>query len=59
MAMYRECPYCGAFLDPGETCDCRDEEMKRQQRVRKRQAEAVRLAEFGFENMYEQEVLAI
>lgn len=20
---YRECPDCGAFLDPGEICDCR------------------------------------
>ena len=22
---YKTCPYCGAHLDPGETCDCRDE----------------------------------
>ena len=22
---YKMCPYCGAALDPGETCDCRDE----------------------------------
>lgn len=21
---YRVCPYCGASLDPGERCDCRD-----------------------------------
>ena len=20
---YKVCPYCGASLDPGETCDCR------------------------------------
>ena len=20
---YRECPYCGSHLDPGERCDCR------------------------------------
>ena len=25
---YRECPYCGAHLDPGERCDCRDREVK-------------------------------
>lgn len=24
--LYRECPYCGANLDPGELCDCRDKE---------------------------------
>ena len=24
MAYYRTCPYCGATLDPGETCDCRE-----------------------------------
>lgn len=23
---YRECPYCGAHLDPGEKCDCQKEE---------------------------------
>lgn len=21
---YRECPACGAHLDPGEVCDCRE-----------------------------------
>ncbi len=24
MSMYRICPDCGAHLDPGERCDCRD-----------------------------------
>lgn len=24
--MYRTCPYCGANLDPGERCDCQDQE---------------------------------
>jgi len=22
MSYYRVCPFCGAHLDPGETCDC-------------------------------------
>ena len=22
MSYYRECPYCGCNLDPGEVCDC-------------------------------------
>lgn len=26
MRYYRTCPYCGANLDPGEVCDCRDKE---------------------------------
>lgn len=26
MPYYRICPYCGAHLDPGENCDCQDEE---------------------------------
>ncbi len=26
MAYCRECPYCGANLDPGEHCSCREEE---------------------------------
>ena len=25
MAYYRECPICGASLDPGEKCDCEKE----------------------------------
>lgn len=24
---YKTCPYCGAHLDPGETCDCREEKI--------------------------------
>lgn len=24
--IYRTCPNCGAYLDPGEICDCRNEE---------------------------------
>lgn len=24
MAFYRECPFCGCNLDPGEICDCRE-----------------------------------
>lgn len=24
MSYYRTCPHCGAHLDPGERCDCRD-----------------------------------
>lgn len=23
---YNECPFCGANLDPGEICDCREED---------------------------------
>ena len=22
MSYYKTCPYCGAYLDPGEACDC-------------------------------------
>ena len=25
MSYYRECPICGAALDPGEQCDCKKE----------------------------------
>lgn len=24
MCYYRTCPHCGANLDPGERCDCRE-----------------------------------
>ena len=26
MPYYWTCPYCGANLDPGEKCDCKDKE---------------------------------
>ena len=26
MSYFKACPHCGAHLDPGEVCDCRDEE---------------------------------
>ena len=29
MSYYRECPYCGAALDPGEKCDCGQKETAR------------------------------
>ena len=25
MSYYKTCPHCGAHLDPGERCDCKDE----------------------------------
>lgn len=25
MAYCNECPYCGAYLDPGEHCNCKEE----------------------------------
>ena len=28
MTYYRTCPYCGAHLDPGERCDCWEDEKK-------------------------------
>lgn len=24
MSIFKECPVCGAHLDPGETCNCRE-----------------------------------
>lgn len=29
MAFYNVCPYCGAHLDPGERCDCKDQQDER------------------------------
>lgn len=28
MPLFRQCPICGAALDPGERCDCQDQEPK-------------------------------
>ena len=29
MAYFKTCPNCGAHLDPGEACDCREDSKKR------------------------------
>ncbi|MDD6191876.1 MAG: hypothetical protein PUB24_02190 [Lachnospiraceae bacterium] len=30
---YRECPYCGCNLDPGEHCDCREKKREKEHRL--------------------------
>lgn len=35
MAYYRICPRCGCNLDPGEQCDCEEEEKREQERREK------------------------
>ena len=32
---FRTCNYCGAALDPGETCDCQDQKQQRDEQIRK------------------------
>ena len=27
---YKECPFCGANLDPGEKCQCQEQESKQE-----------------------------
>ena len=39
MEFYKTCPRCGANLDPGELCDCEQEE----KRIRERFAQAMRV----------------
>lgn len=31
---YNKCPECGANLDPGEHCDCKEEKAKMEKRMR-------------------------
>lgn len=31
MPYYRICPYCGAALDPGERCDCKEDASERKE----------------------------
>lgn len=35
-----QCPNCGAFLDPGEKCDCQDEAIQKEEE-NKRKIEAL------------------
>lgn len=32
---YNECPFCGANLDPGESCDCQDSRKKKKLWIKK------------------------
>lgn len=32
---YRECPYCGDHLDPGEQCNCREEKEEKTDKMLK------------------------
>lgn len=32
MMFYKTCRFCGAHLDPGERCECRNEEIAKKQR---------------------------
>lgn len=36
---YNICPYCGANLDPGERCDCQDDEEDAKERKLKNESE--------------------
>ena len=45
---YYICPYCGAFLDPGERCDCEKRQAARQdQEVREQDPEKERSGDNG------------
>lgn len=60
MAIYRECPYCGCNLDPGEKCECMEEmEYKKslEKKVKKRKLASYILVEQ--DGMWEQQELAI
>ena len=35
MGYARKCPYCGAYLDPGESCDCQEKAIKESPETRK------------------------
>ena len=53
---YNECPVCGAHLDPGEPCDCKDE---REIELRKRKALNYTLAEMLDCDNWSQEELSL
>ncbi len=48
MAYYNICNRCGATLDPGETCDCEVEEMKRQESLSKKMEIDQRTGQYSF-----------
>lgn len=43
MAYYNVCPKCGAFLDPGERCECQAENELEEAAKRKREKEFLKM----------------
>lgn len=43
MAYYNVCPECGAFLDPGERCDCQSNKALEEAEKKKREREFQKL----------------
>ena len=39
MSYYNICPHCGAFLDPGERCDCETETKEEPKKAYKQRAD--------------------
>ena len=39
----RICPHCGCYLDPGEKCDCAEEQERKQQIIHTRHEDVQRL----------------
>ena len=48
MAYFRECPHCGANLDPGEECECIAESNKKQQLKHERNMQISVLQEMDY-----------
>lgn len=42
MPYFRECPKCGAHLDPGESCDC--ENLEKEKKVGASEMKSIRLS---------------
>ena len=38
MAFYNVCPFCGAHLDPGERCDCKEQQNEQQTAEKEKEA---------------------
>lgn len=50
MRYFRECPICGAHLDPGESCDCGEKHTKEEKADEKRKREAEAQKSFRVRN---------
>lgn len=48
MAYYSICPYCKAYLDPGEKCDCREPAKKRMEYFEKYLKESKETGQIAF-----------
>ena len=52
MSYYRTCPWCGANLDPGEQCDCKEKAASGRSRTESSADEKITITKISNQNYF-------